>query len=176
MNPYTQVITALETELRDLDTRRAKLIAAIGGLLALDGQVSPVIVQQQVADRDPTPSVSHRPRRARTAEGVTSSAEAIIGALRAAGPLAPRALATACGYESTNALRHHLKPLLAAGRVREEGKTSKLRIMLASPARPARRAEGDHEVVWDGSKGSASLTGSASGLGSSLAGEARLRQ
>lgn len=125
MNPYTSVITSMEGELQELDQRRAKLIAALGSLRALD---------------------------------------------------------KAHGYKSTTALRHHMTPLLTAGRVVETGKAAALRfslpvahepapIRLTSPPiyQSANKLE-DLETVWDGSKGSPSLTSGVAGMGSSLSG------
>lgn len=42
MNPYTSVITSMEGELQELDQRRAKLIAALGSLRALDDDCLPL--------------------------------------------------------------------------------------------------------------------------------------
>jgi hypothetical protein len=94
-------------------------------------------------------------------------------------------LARSAAYASCAALQYHLRPLVADGRVLVSGQGRSLRYspsprVRASRAyvRPApfcapRVALRDTEhlmVVWDGSRGSASLTGEASGLGSSLGG------
>lgn len=101
---------------------------------------------------------------------------------RKAGSIAPGPLAAQCGYDTTSALRHHLTPLLSAGLVIQRGKTSALRfslpvahepapIRLTSPPiyQSANKLE-DLETVWDGSKGSPSLTSGVAGMGSSLSG------
>lgn len=116
---------------------------------------------------------------------ITAVGESILATLRAKGAMSPGALAKACGYQSTTALRHHMTPLLTAGRVVESGKSAALRFSLPvttetaaqrptappSPARTITAKDSSYmETVWDGSKGSPSLTGSVAGMGSSLSG------
>ena len=112
----------------------------------------------------------------------TAAGEAILATLGKKGVMSPGALAKACGYRSTTALRHHMTPLLMAGRVVERGKSAALRFSLPvttetvaprppSPARTITAKDSSYlETVWDGSKGSPSLTGGVAGMGSSLSG------
>lgn len=116
----------------------------------------------------------------------TPAGRAILDELaRRAAPTAPGVLATALGYNSSTALRHHMEPLLAAGRVVQTGKGSGIRFSLpptpaAAPAatgrppivgaKPATEPAVEHVTVWDGRRGSPSLTGSVPGMGSSLSG------
>lgn len=113
---------------------------------------------------------------------ITTVGESLLATLRAQGAMSPGELAKAHGYKSTTALRHHMTPLLTAGRVVETGKAAALRfslpvahepapIRLTSPPiyQSANKLE-DLETVWDGSKGSPSLTSGVAGMGSSLSG------
>jgi hypothetical protein len=118
--------------------------------------------------------------------GVTERGRAILDKLASFGePIAPGRLASACGFKSTSAMRFHLRPLLQSKRVVETGKSTSLRLSLPGVVKTTSTAAAPHmtrpvalpsveregkEVVWDGSKGSPSLTGDMSGLGSSLSG------
>ena len=185
MNPYTSVITSMEGELQELDQRRAKLIAALGSLRALDGSPVEPPTPAVPAPAATRPASSHRSSTRRAAvvpETLTVRQDAIVEAVRKAGSIAPSVLAAQCGYDTTSALRHHLTPLLSAGLVIQRGKTSALRFSLPAPPSTTPRTvapmfgggmggkDSDLETVWDGSKGSPSLTSGVAGMGSSLSG------
>lgn len=196
MSQYASTIAAMESDLQALDVRRGQLIAAIGAVRALGGAAMPPTLpvegraateRPNVASASPRPS-PRSPKPA--APPSTDDDQAVLAALRKAGePMTPKALAAAL---KVNRLRipKLVDPLAERGLVLITGVRRGRRIALApvkaapSTAAPAGRStppsvgtktsrtESETELVsvWDGRKGSPSLTGDAAGLGSSLAG------
>lgn len=157
------------------------------------GELQLLDAPAEAAEPAARPTRMGRPRRA--SGELSPQRQGILDKLKELGaPTAPGRLADILDYEGTT-LRFHVKPLVDAGLVIELGGLGPAKRYAlpgwtlagptvaptpnAQPAAPAvsrpyvpssTRTDDDLEPVWNGSKGSPSLTGDASGLGSSLSG------
>lgn len=178
MSPYASAIAAMEADIESIDLRRARLVNAIKALRALIGPSSAASTLSSVQPEAPAPATvaaapEAAPRR-QPPEAVSVSADipaAILTALRRhGGTLSPKELQESIGKDKVTTAKY-LEPLLVNGTVLKSGVRRGVKLTLAQkPLAPARAAADDLETVWNGSKGSPSLTGDASGLGSSLSG------
>lgn len=160
---FAAAVATAEEELAALDARRALLVGAIehlrqllsaqsapapaakGGKRGLSEFRSDVLSEQTISrlsDAPPKAGKSKAPAKSKSAStkgASTPSAlddESILAAIARLEPCSPSALATALGGVSRSALRRHLEPLRAAGKVHVEGTTQSRRITLAKTTAP----------------------------------------
>lgn len=199
MSQYASTIAAMEADLQSLDIRRAQLIAAIGAVRVLEGghTPAPVVQPAKTAEKGTNERTNERskPRANRTAvRSLPDDAQnRIIAALRAhGGPMTPKALSDALRVNRLKVpalvaplVERHLVSVTGLRRGKRitllPGTSAALDAPRADAPRPSveprtsrskgvSHNDGQLETVWDGRKGSPSLTGEAGGLGSTLSG------
>ena len=178
---FPSTLLFLETQLEVLDGKRANMVAAITALRDVF-DVEPASAPPRKApngSKDRQTDRQSKPRAKVTAvrslPDRDSIEDRILAALRHAGePMTPKDLAAAVGTERPR-LPPYLEPLEADRLIVVTGTRRGRRIALraqtvARPTSPSHET-GAYETVWAPGRDAPSLTGDASGLGSTLAGK-----